>query len=73
MRMTEIIIVAKKSRLVIPRFFFAPNTAILLITNVGIDDAGDRIFISDTRGEIKSLKNIVNWRPVVVNVGSLLV
>ena len=73
MRMTEIIIVAKKKPAGYPAFFFAPDTAILLITNVGIDDDGDRIFISETRGDIKSVKNIVNWRPVVVNVGSILV
>ena len=64
--MTEIIIVAKKSRLVIPRFF-APDTAILSIANVGNDDDGHRIFFIHSRRH-KSLKNIVEWRPVVVNV-----
>ena len=66
--MTEIIIVAKKKPVGYSAFFLAPDTAILLISNVGNDDDGDRIFLSDTRGNIKSLKNIVDWRPVVVNV-----
>ena len=66
--MTEIIIVAKKKAGWLSRVFFAPDTAILLITNVGSDDDGDRISLSDTRGDNRSLKNIVHWRPVVVNV-----
>ena len=50
--MTEIIIVAKKKAGWLSRVFFAPDTTILLITNVGNDDDGDRIFLSDTRGNI---------------------
>ena len=66
--MTEIIIVAKKKAGWLSRVFLAPDTAILFISNVGNDDDGDRIFLSDTRGNIKSLKNIVDWGPVVGNV-----
>ena len=67
--MTEIIIFAKKKAGCLSRVFFAPDTAILLIANVGTDDDGDRIFLSDIRGALlKNLKNIVDWRPAVVNV-----
>ena len=58
-RMTEIIIVAKNNLAGYPAFFFAPDAAILLITDVGNDNDRDRIFLSDTRGDIKNLKNIV--------------
>ena len=50
--MTEIIIVAKKKDGWLSRVTFAPDTTILLIPNVGNDDDGDRIFLSDTRGDI---------------------
>ena len=50
--MTEIIIVAKKKAGWLSRVFFAPDTAILLITNVGNHDDGERIFLSDTHGDI---------------------
>ena len=59
--MTEIIIVAKKKAGWLSRVFFALDTTILLNTNVGNDDDGDRIFLLDTRGVLlKNLKNIVD-------------
>ena len=64
--MTEIIIIAKKKAGWLSRVFSAPGTAILLITNAGDDDDEGRIFLSDTHGDVRSLKNIVDCRPVML-------